>query len=253
MGDGAGFLRDIVPPIKGQAERIGGHIHGEGAKALTAAIRGLEAAVGNALGAAVPDLRQAAEGGQLPIGESYLKQLAEALEGLPFRDDGTQPFESVITPLEFVDSTQVRPMAERERDVARVIAAIEEVDSSDWIDRLSKPLSRQLERADLDEDEIDRIVDGLRAEAGREGSQAHRMQRFIGDDALSRARLDVGLAIMGAIRDAVGSWNSDPSASLLTGYVERVTRLRESVLSGDAEWRSTPAGRSGARLGRPVR
>ncbi|WP_295544116.1 hypothetical protein [uncultured Thiohalocapsa sp.] len=233
-GDGAGFLRDIVPPSKGQAERVGGHIHGEGAAALTAAIRGLEEAVGNALGAAVPNLGQAAEGGQLPTGENYLKRLAQAL-GLPFQDDGTQPFGSVITPLEFVDSTQVRPRAERERDVARVIAAIEEVDSSDWIDHLAKPLFRQLERADLDADEIEGIVDGLREEAGREGSQAHRMQRFIGDDALSRARLDVGLAIMGAIRDAVDSWSSDPSASLLAGYVERVTRLREGVLSGDVE------------------
>lgn len=233
-GEGAGFLRDIVPPSKGQVERVGGYIHGEGAGALTTVIRQLEEAVGNALDMAVPNLGQTAQNGQLPTGERYLKQLAQALK-LPFRDDGAQPFESVITPLGFVGSTQIRPKSERERDVARVIAAIEEVDSGDWIERLSKPLSWQLEREDLDEEEIEGIVDGLRAEAGREGSQTQRMQRFIGDDALSRARLDVGVTIMEAIRDAAGSWSSDPSASLLAGYVERVTRLRESILSGDVE------------------
>lgn len=232
--DGAGFLRDIVQPSKGQSERIGGHIHGEGAVALTAAIRGLEKAVGTALDAALPNQEQAAKGRQLLTAKRYLRQLAQTLD-LPFQDDEAPSFQSLITPLEFIDSTRVRPKGERERDVARVIAAIEEVDSSDWIERLCKPLSRQLERADLDQDEIEGILAGLREEAGREGSQAHRMQRFISDDALSRSRIDVGLAIMGAIRDAVGAWRSDPSASLLADYIKRVTQLRESVLSGAAE------------------
>lgn len=231
--DGAGFLRDIVQPSKGQAERIGGHIHGEGAAALSVAIRRLKEEVDKALDTALPDLGHAPHGQQLPTGDRYLKQLSDALE-VSFREEGIQPFASSITPLEFVDSTEERSRADRERDVARVIAAIEEVDSSDWIERLAKPLSRQLERADLDEDEIEGIIAGLRDEACREGSQAHRMQRFIGDDALSRARLDVGLAIMGAIRDAVASWKAD-SASLLTRYVERVTQLRDAILSGEAE------------------
>lgn len=228
--NGAGFLRDINPPSKGQTERIGGHIHGVGGMELTTAICRLEEAVGKALDVAVPGLGQQIEARGLPTGEGYLEHLASAL---PLKIGDIQSFKSVITPLEFVDSTQERPRAERGRDVARVIAAIEEVDASDWIARLAKPLCQKLKQADLDQDEIDGILDGLRAESGREGSQAHRMQRFIGDDALSRVRLDIGLAIMGAIRDAVRSWNSDPSASLLAGYVERVTRLRESVLSGD--------------------
>lgn len=232
--EGAGFLRDIVQPNKGQSERIGGYIHGDGATALTTAIREMAAAVDKSLDKALQDAGQAPSAQQIPTGETYLRQLAKALN-LPFADEGAGLFESVITPLKFANNAEERLRADRGHDVARLIAAIEKVDSSDWIDRLEKPLSRQLEKADLDEDEIEGIVAGLREEARREGSQANRMQHFIGDDALSRARIDVGFSIMGAVRGSVASWPSDPSSALLMRYVERVTRLRDGVLSGEVE------------------
>lgn len=237
-----GFLRDIVPPRKGETARIGGYIHGDAGADLTSAVQRLEREIEQALDAALAESGMDLSESLLTTGETYLTDLGTSI-GIHVPDDAASELTSLVTPLEFVDTTAGRPKAERDRDVARVIAAVEEVDASEWIDRLAKPLEIALTKRDLDEAEIADIVQGLREEARREGSQTHRMQRFIGDDALARARIEVGMAIMGAVREAVVGWASDPGARRLVQYADAVTRLRDSVLSGDVEI-SIDAGRA---------
>jgi hypothetical protein len=117
-----------------------------------------------------------------------------------------------------------RSAGRREDDVARLIAAVEEVESRDWLDNFEKPARRKLARRGLEEDEIDGAIANVRREAARLDGQVVRFLNFLDDQALTRVRLAVTFAIMSAIKEAAQN-RSDLEAQLLVRFVENVEAL----------------------------
>jgi hypothetical protein len=73
-----------------------------------------------------------------------------------FRDEVT---DAAVVPIQFMEPD--RSARRREDDVARLIAAVEEVENRDWLDNFEKPARRKLARRGLEEDET-RLDDEMR-------------------------------------------------------------------------------------------
>jgi hypothetical protein len=149
------------------------------------------------------------------------------LKGPPARE------QAALVPMEFASSA--RSSAAREKDLARVISAREEIQGEDWLTRLGVSTAQAMARRDDDFDEVRQeiLLETLRQDFEKPASQISRFLNFLEDDALARVRLYVGFAIMEAVADqesaAAGS-NRD-----LPEYVGRVSTLFNLYGSPEAE------------------
>jgi hypothetical protein len=86
----------------------------------------------------------------------------------------------------------------RERDVARVLSAHEEIQAEDWLERMADSISNAQSQRDDEFDEIqrDKLVETLRQDFDKPDSQVTRFLNFLEDEALARVRLRVSFAIM---------------------------------------------------------
>lgn len=153
-GDDTGFIRDMVMPSTGTQAKIGGRLV-PGSDALTAKhLAALEVAVKAEVDTAVASFDL--NGLVSNTLEKSLNEMGQTLgERLP-----VLPNSASIVPINF--APQGRKVAEKEKDIARVLSAMETVDGRDWLEVLLGSMARKLSNEGLDSDEIDAILAAVR-------------------------------------------------------------------------------------------
>lgn len=217
-GEATGFLRDVLPTNLSMDAKMGGRLSEERQADLTQAMLKLKEALNTSLAQALPSPDAQPDALTSTDGATYMTQLARALQTVAPPAQGV----AHLVPLHFAEPGL--PTAAREDEVARVVAAIEEVESRGWLDSFVDPARRVLAKRGLDEEEIEGVLANVAREAERLDSQMVRFFNFLDDEALARIRLEVTFAIMDALKNAA-SRRSDPGAVLLVGYVHRVQQL----------------------------
>jgi hypothetical protein len=206
-GEDTGFIRDMVMPSAGTQAKIGGRLV-PGSDALTAKhLASLEVAVKAEVDTAVAsfDLNVLV----FNTLEKSLNEMGQTLgERLP-----VLPNSASIVPINF--APQGRKVADKEKDIARVLSAMETVDGRDWLEVLLGSMARRLTNEGLDSDEIDAILAAVRKQRNQPGSQVAQLLEFLEDEALSRVRMQVGMRLM----EAVAAQSTKPG---LKDYVSRV-------------------------------
>jgi hypothetical protein len=150
------------------------------------------------------------------------------LKGTPARE------QAALVPMEF--ASPARSSAAREKDLARVISAREEIQGEDWLTRLGAGTAQAMVRRDDDFDEVRReiLLETLRQDFEKPDSQITRFLNFLEDDALARVRLYVGFAIMEAVADQDSAAVAGPGRDL-RDYVQRVSVLFNLYGAPEAE------------------
>jgi hypothetical protein len=190
-GEDTGFIRDMPMPAMGMTSKTGGRLL-PGSEALTAKeLVRLEEAVKAELDKVLSsfDLNLLASDSL----EGSLAKMATSLgERLP-----VMPQSASVVPIHF--APQGRKALDREKDIARVVSAMETVDGRDWLEVLLSGISRRLQNDDLDQEEIDAIISAIRKQRNQPGSQIAQLLDFLEDEALSRVRLQVSMRLMEAV------------------------------------------------------
>lgn len=206
-GEDAGFIRDMVMPGIGTQSKIGGKLL-PGSEALTAKqLTVLEDAIKVELDRALGsfDLNSL-------VPHSLEKSLDEMGATLGERMP-VMPKTAAIVPIHFAPND--RKVVEREKDIARVVSAMETIDGRDWLEVILSSMSRRLIQEGLDQDEADAIMQAIRKQRNQPGSQISTLLEFLEDEALSRVRMQVGMRLM----EAVAAQSTKPG---LLEYVARV-------------------------------
>jgi hypothetical protein len=217
-GENSGFLRDIQAPPKGTAAKVGGKLLPGTEQHATAALEKLRLAIAEALDAVVP-MAELPRLAQCPAQETLARFARNLKITLP-----PAPGLASVVPVGFAAPGRKAP--EREKDVGRVLSAIETIDGRDWLDAFLKGIRNQLRREDLDDDEIDPVLDTVRAQRGLPGSQIRRFEAFLADDALARVRLRVTFGLM----EAIAAHSRHPT---LQAYVARVLACFRAYAGAD--------------------
>jgi hypothetical protein len=208
-------------PGYGFRTRLGGYLTEGNAAKLTAAVKQLTSAIDAALpeGTELSSLL-------LDNPDQQLRQLAKQA-GANFKQQANT---AKLVPLTFKAEVAT---TDRDKPVAKLICAIEQIEANDYFERMSHAVSQYLQyENDFDEEEVKSALDSLKAEQDRSDSQIARFFNFLNDEALSRVRLTVTLQIMEAIADNART-NKRLKDKLLVEYVSRVVNLLEAVKAGD--------------------
>ncbi|MEO9160935.1 MAG: hypothetical protein ABI349_00805 [Casimicrobiaceae bacterium] len=215
----SGFLRNVTLPPRFTTAKMGGQLLPGSDGATTKAIDDLAEAVRAALDT-VPDSAMqelvARDGGAVLAG--LAGELGVSLAA------GSET--ATLVPIEFAGTE--RNVVEREKDVARVIAAIEEIDGGDWLASMKDALKKKLDRDGYDEEDVDAILDSLSQQRAQPNSQVNRFINFLDDEALARVRLQVTFELMRALANLV-------KGTLLATYVHRVLSIFELFASVEGE------------------
>ena len=143
--------------------------------------------------------------------EKSLEEMGATLgERVPF-----MPKAASIVSIHF--APPARKSVDRERDIARVLSAMETVDGRDWLEVILTSMHRRLTQDDLELDEVEAILDAIRKQRNQPGSQISSLLEFLEDEALSRVRTQVGMRLM----EVVAAQSTKP------GFKEYVARVRE--------------------------
>lgn len=228
-GPESGFLRDVTQPGRAVDAKVGGRVLEDNLSDLSHAISTLRDTLKAELDGFLSKSTLKLEHLVAPDATQHLLSLAKSV-GASFAPG---PGNASLVPLQFTNPE--RSAGDRQDDVARLIAAVEEVESSDWLEKFEGPARRKLARRDLDEDDIDGAIDNVKREALRLDSQVVRFLNFLDDEALSRVRLQVTFAIMSALKEATRS-RSDVAAQLLVRYVENVEALYRHFCDTEHTW-----------------
>lgn len=206
-GEITGFIRDLEFPPRGMTAKMGGKLLPESEAKTTAGIEKLREVIGSeltrTLGSANLRLLTA------PSTQSALQTLARNL-GVRMQD---APPTATLVPIGFANAE--RKAAEREKDVARVLTAIETVEGREWLDKMLSGVRRKFQKDDVPDEEIDGIVETMQLQRRQPGSQIRRFLDFLDDEALSRLRLQVTFRLM----QAVAAQSALPG---FKAYVDRV-------------------------------
>ena len=187
----SGFIRDLEIPPRGTTAKIGGRLlPGTDGKA-TAAIEKLHGIVSEHLDTALSSTSLSAL--VVPTTRNELDTLSQKLNVSFAR----APETASLVPVGFASSE--RRVAEREKDVARLLSAIELVDGRDWLELLLSGIRNQLMREELDEDEIEPLLKAIRDQRDQPGSQIRRFIDFLDDEALARVRLQITFRLMQSV------------------------------------------------------
>jgi hypothetical protein len=219
-GEDAGFIRDMAMPGIGTTSKIGGRLlpgsEAATAKQLVQVHDAVKREIDTALAAF--DLNSFAanslEGALAKMGATLGEQMPR------------MPKTASVVPIHF--APQSRKLVEREKDIARVVSAMETVDGRDWLEVLLSGISRRLQNDGLDQEEIDAILAAIRKQRNQPGSQVAQLLDFLEDEALSRVRMQVGMRLMEAVAANSGKKG-------LKEYVERVKACFELFAGPDGE------------------
>ena len=208
-GEESGFLRDAEPPPMGMSAKMGGRLL-QGTDASNAKfIEALQEGVGEQIDRALGGVD--VSGFTIDSVEAALKAMAATIHA-PVPE---LPKTASMVPVEFVGS--VRPAAEREKDIGRVLSGIETIDGRDWLELLLSGIDRKLRNDGEEPEDIEEILVAIRLQSEQPGTQIRRFLDFLEDEALARVRLHVTMRLM----EAVALQSKKP------GFKSYVARVRE--------------------------
>lgn len=190
-GTDSGFIRDIEIPPRGTVAKVGGRVLPGSEGKTSSAIERLHAVISKHLDSALsstdlPELVVSTTRRELDI-------LAEKLNVKPPQ----APETAGLVPVGF--ESPERKAVEQEKDVARLLSAIEQVDGRDSLELLLSGIRNQLSREDLEDDEIEPLLKAIRDQRDQPGSQIQRFLTFLEDEALARVRLQVTFQLMQSV------------------------------------------------------
>ncbi|MEA5500615.1 hypothetical protein VB834_24790 [Limnoraphis robusta Tam1] len=216
------FVKDFDPPAYGFLSRIGGQLSEGNEQQLPNGVDRLRESILEALKNALPS--------NVKLEDFLIENVKEELENLAKRVGGYFPLgmsQANLIPLAFDDRNQSK--SDRGVEVAKIISAIERIDSSNYFQRMCDAIADELEtNRGADEDEIDEAIASLEAEHNRVESQIKRFIEFLDNEALSRVRLNITMIIMEAIANKVKD-SQDPNNELLAEYIQRIKHFVEIV------------------------
>jgi hypothetical protein len=208
-GDTTGFIRDLEFPPRGTSAKMGGKLLPETEAKTTAAIGKLQEAISAELDKALSGIDIHAL-----TSATSSQALAALAKNLSVRPIDAPP-SATLVPIGFASPD--RKASEREKDVARVLTAIETIEGREWLDKMLSGIRRKFQKDDVPDEEIDGIIETLELQRQQPGSQIRRFLDFLDDEALARLRLQVTFRLMAAI----ASHSEQPG---LVAYVERVQK-----------------------------
>lgn len=219
LGENTGYMRDTAVPPKGVNARIGGRLlHGTEAKTAKA-LEKLHEVVGKAVTAALAgqDLTKLT----LPSMDVAMKAWAESInESKPVWSKTAS-----MVPVAF--ASPERRADERNKDIGRVLTAIETVDGKDSLESLLKGIANQMRKDGLD-DEVEDTLAAIRARRTMPGSLTREFVDFLEDEALARVRLQVTMRMMAAVA-------SQSDSEAMKQYVSRVLQCFELFGGADGD------------------
>jgi hypothetical protein len=229
-GPDGGFIRDAPVPRAKTRAYVGGRIvEGSGGR--------LQQSLEQMVSRIDAELDRAAEAGCDPV--ALVHPAAGALRAIGQRLHlDADAFLNVETR---VRRTSLGPVAttkrERETDVGRLMAAIEEVDGdrADHFERMASAVRELLRQAGLADRAIDTAIEHHRYQAQRPGTQLSRFFDFLEDAALVRVRLEATFLIMEAIAHAAIQRRPSEDIGLLVAYIARATGLFRALAAPDGE------------------
>lgn len=208
-GGDKGFIRDLEIPPRGTSAKVGGRLLPGSEGRVTSAVEKLHDVVSKHLDVALSSTH---------LAELAASSAAEALNALAENLNvrlPESPQTASMVPVGFASPD--RKAAERDKDVARLLSAVELVDGRDWLERLLDGIRNQLISEDCDEDDIGPILKTVRDQRDQPGSQIRRFLDFLDDEALARVRLQVSFRLMQSVVA-----HSDKAG--LRAYVDRVQK-----------------------------
>lgn len=204
--EGGGFTQDLIPPRYGSRMRIGGTLKEDNKDKLPQALDQLISTIDAAL---PPETQLSAL--LLNEPDQQLQQLARKT-GTVFQN---QAHNATLVPIAFPNQdTQNNP---EHKPIAKVISALEIINSDDYFVKMSNAVQEYLENRELEEDEIETSLETLKSQNNKLESQLNRFLTFLDDEALARVRLLITLRIMIAIAE-----HSPTKHQILKEYVHRV-------------------------------
>ncbi|ERT06041.1 hypothetical protein M595_3987 [Lyngbya aestuarii BL J] len=216
------FVKDFEPPGYGFVSRIGGQLSEGNEQRLSKAVDRLRESILEALKNSLPS--------EVKLEDFLIDNVKEELEKLAKRVSGYFPSgmsQANLIPLAFDDRSLSK--SDRGVQVAKIISAIERIDTANYFKRMCDAITHELEtNRDADEDEIRDAIASLEAEHNRVESQIKRFLEFLEDEALSRVRLNITFIIMEAIANKAKD-STDPNKQLLAEYIQRVKHFVEIV------------------------
>lgn len=216
------FVKDFEPPKYGFESRIGGQLSEGNEQQLPKAVDGLRESILEALKNALPS--------NVKLEDFLIDNVRGELKNLAKRVNGFFPSgmsQANLIPLAFDDRSQAK--SDRGVEVAKIISAVERIDSDNYFKRMCDAIADELEtNRDAEEDEIDEAIASLEAEHNRVESQIKRFLQFLDNEALSRVRLNITMRIMEAIANKAKD-SQDPNKQLLAEYIQRIKHFVEIV------------------------
>jgi Skp family chaperone for outer membrane proteins len=211
-GEQTGFVRDLVMPPNGMTAKVGGRLVSGTQSALSAQLEKLRAAVSAELSTSI---------GDKPLVDLTVESLEATLREMADTASIQVPHlpkSASMVQVQFEPAG--RKVVDREKDLARLLTAMETIDGEDWLEPLLRGIHRQLAKEGLDLDEIQALEATIRKQRNRPGSQVASFLEFLEDEALARVRMQVSMRLMEAV--AVQSKKNG-----LKAYVERVRQAFE--------------------------
>jgi hypothetical protein len=221
-GEDSGYMRDTAVPPRGINARIGGRLlHGTEAKAAKA-LEKLHEAVAETVSKGLKGVDVSRL--TLPSMDAAMKSWASSID----ESKPTWSRTASMVPVAFASTD--RRFDERNKDIGRVLTAIETVDGKDSLESLLKGIANQMRKDGLD-DEVEDTLAAIRARRNLPGSLTREFVDFLEDEALARVRLQVTMRLMSAIA-------KQSESEAMRQYVDRVLQCFE--LFGGAEGDSLP-------------
>lgn len=216
QSEATGFLRDIASPPKGFTAKMGGKVFQDNIGGISKGMSKLKQLIADQF----DELGVTADKILVTETEAALKQLADEV-GLK---DFLQELPAQMVSIEFAKTD--RPASQRDKDVARVFSAEEEIQAEDWLERMSSSIADTQAQRDDEFDEIqrDKLTETLRQDFDKSDSQVTRFLNFLEDEALARVRLAVSFAIMQGLANQAAK-TGDGGEQAFADYVKRVLVL----------------------------
>lgn len=212
----SGFLRDVTPPPRAVTAKMGGRVFRDDIGGISQGVTKLKQLI-------------AAELDRLGVTPDNVLVLdpAGALERLA-AETSLKNFlverSAQVVAMEFANPE--RPASVREKDVARVLSAQEEIQAEDWLERMSGAIAETQAQRDVEFNDIqrDKLVETLRQDFDKADSQVTRFLNFLEDEALARIRLAVSFAVMQGLAAQVAKSQKATDLAFVD-YVQRVIAL----------------------------
>lgn len=220
-GGESGFIRDRETMPRGRDTIVGGKVHAEKVQALPQTVAALRDAVEQALDVCLKHQSVELSGLLRHQAGEYMKNLGKKIRAKSPGEDGT----TTIAALRFSDPEGRQRPAEKDRHVARLFSAREEV-HTDWLTGFLNAARRKLERQGLEPDEMEAVLDNFRQEADLPTSQTTRFLNFLEDEAMARVRLEVCFAFMRAVRDEAARHAKSQDKALMH-YISNILEMKE--------------------------